>query len=231
MEADEPRSPAASTTAAEPSDVRYRRPYLEAQARRALHNPGVRALALLLWIASAALSTYLLMQAVNHLEWLREFTMQVILVSFAAAFQNRFLYGFALPVLAGGLWLASLLVMIRYYEAYGLHTEWWKPWSATTPFRQLSPGSGAGVLIVRFLFVLGIQGCAGVAILSAQALFWSVPGGRHGALLAAAGSYAAVGAVAFAVSYLVRARVARALAARDAAFARGAFVGRPPRVR
>ena len=231
MEADEPRSPPQSATAAETSRVRYRRPYLEAQARRALHRPAVRALALLLWIASAALSTYLLMQAVNHLEWLREFTMQVIVVSFAAAFQNRFVYGFALPVLAGGLWLASLLVMARYYEAYGLHTGWWRPWTATTPFRQLSPGSGAGVLIARFLFVLGIQGCAGVAILAAQTLFWSVPAGRHGALLAAVGIYAAVGAVAFAASYLVRARLARALAERDAAFARGASVGRPPSVR
>ena len=106
------------------------------------------------------------MQAVNHLEWLRDYSMKVIVVSFAAAFQNRFLYGFVLPFAAGGTWLASLLVLAKYYEAYGLHTRWWRPWTAATPFRELSPGSGATVLIGRFLFVLGIQGCTGIAVLA-----------------------------------------------------------------
>ena len=214
-----------------PPVVRYRRSYLEEQARRALHSPAVRALALLLWLVSAAVSTYLLMQAVNHLEWLRDYSMHVILVSFAAAFQNRFVYGFVLPFAAGGIWLASLVVMAKYYEAYGLHTRWWRPWTATTPFRQLSPGSGAAVLIGRFLFVLGIQGCAGIVVLAAQALLWRVPGSGYGALLGAAAVYAAVGAAAFSASFRMRARIARALSAREAAFERGAFVGRPPDIR
>ncbi|MDD9988093.1 MAG: hypothetical protein OXQ31_17590 [Spirochaetaceae bacterium] len=92
-----------------PPAVRYRRSYLEAQARHALHSPVVRALALLLWLTSAAASTYLLMQAVNHLEWVRDYSMKVIVVSFAAAFQNRFLYGFVLRCGAGGTGLAYLL--------------------------------------------------------------------------------------------------------------------------
>lgn len=211
--------------------VRYRRSYLEAQARRALHGPAVRALALLLWLISAAASTYLLVQAVNHLEWVRDYSMKVIVVSFAAAFQNRFLYGFVLPFAAGGTWLASLLVIAKYYEAYGLHTRWWRPWTSATPFRELSPGSGATVLIGRFLFVLGIQGCAGFAVLAAQALLWRAPASGYGPLLAAAAVYVAVGAAAFAASFRVRARVAVALAAREAAFGRGDFVGRPPDIR
>ena len=211
--------------------VRYRRSYLEAQARRALHGPAVRALALLLWLISAAASTYLLMQAVNHLEWVRDYSMKVIVVSFAAAFQNRFLYGFVLPFAAGGTWLASLLVIAKYYEAYGLHTRWWRPWTSATPFRELSPGSGATVLIGRFLFVLGIQGCAGFAVLAAQALLWRAPASGYGPMLAAAAVYVAVGAGAFAASFRVRARVAVALAAREAAFGRGDFVGRPADIR
>ena len=214
-----------------PPAVRYRRPYLEAQARRALHSPAVRALALLLWLLSAAVSTFLLMQAVNHLEWVRDYSMKVIVVSFAAAFQNRFLYGIVLPFAAGGTWLASLLVLAKYYEAYGLHTRWWKPWTAATPFRELSPGSGAIVLIGRFLFVLGIQGCSGIAVLAAQVLLWRAPESGYGPLLGAAAACAAVGAAAFAASLRVRDRVTKALAAREAAFGRGDFVGRPPAVR
>ena len=42
-----------------PPAVRFRRSYLEGQARRALRSPAVRALALLLWLASAAVSTVL----------------------------------------------------------------------------------------------------------------------------------------------------------------------------
>ena len=211
-----------------PAAVRYRRSYLEAHARRGLHSPAVRALALLLWLLSAAVSSYLLMQAVNHLEWARDYSMKVIVVSFAAAFQNRFLYGFILPFAAGGTWLASLLVMAKYYEAYGLHTRWWRPWTAATPFRELSPGSGAAVLVGRFLFVLGIQGCTGVAVLALQTLLFRSPAAGYGLLLAAAAAYAAVGAAAFAASFRVRARIARLLAAREAAFGRGDFVGRPP---
>ena len=211
--------------------VRYRRSYLEAQARHALHGPAVRALALLLWLLSATVSTYLLIQAVNHLEWVRDYSMKVIVVSFAAAFQNRFLFGFVLPFAAGGTWLASLLVIAKYYEAYGVHTRWWRPWTSATPFRELSPGSGATVLIGRFLFVLGIQGCAGIAVLAAQALLWRAPASGYGLLLGAASVYAAVGAGAFAASLRVRARIAQALAARQAAFERGAFVGRPPGIR
>ncbi len=214
-----------------PPVVRYRRPYLEEQARRALHSPAVRALALLLWLVSAAVSTYLLMQAVNHLEWVRDYSMKVIVVSFAAAFQNRFLYGFVLPFAAGGIWLASLLVLAKYFEAYGLHTRWWRPWTAATPFRELSPGSGASVLAGRFLFVLGIQGCAGVAMLAVQTLLWRAPAAGYGPLLGAVAAYAAVGAAAFAASLRVRARVTKARAAREAAFDRGDFVGRPPAVR
>lgn len=211
--------------------VRYRRSYLEAQARRALHRPAVRALALLLWLLSAAASTYLLMQAVNHLEWLRDYSMKVIVVSFAAAFQNRFLYGFVLPFAAGGTWLASLLVLAKYYEAYGLHTRWWRPWTAATPFRELSPGSGATVLIGRFLFVLGIQGCTGIAVLALQTVLLRSPATGYSPLLAAAAAYAAVGTAAFAAAFRVRARIATALAVRAAAFERGAFVSRPPDVR
>lgn len=214
-----------------PPLVRYRRSYLEAQARHALHGPAVRALALLLWLLSATVSTYLLIQAVNHLEWVRDYSMKVIVVSFAAAFQNRFLFGFVLPFVAGGTWLASLLVIAKYYEAYGLHTRWWRPWTSATPFRELSPGSGATVLIGRFLFVLGIQGCAGIAVLAAQALLWRAPASGYGLLLGVASVYAAVGAGAFAASFRVRARIAQALAARQAAFERGAFVGRPPGIR
>ena len=211
-----------------PPVVRYRRSYLEAQARRALRGPAVRALALLLWLVSAAVSSYLLMQAVNHLEWLRDYSMQVILFSFTGAFQNRFLYGFVLPFAAGGTWLASLVVLAKYYEAYGLHTRWWRPWTAATPFRELSPGSGATVLIGRFLFVLGIQGCAGIVVLAAQALLFRARTAGYGPLLGAAAVYAAAGAAGFAASFRVRARIAHALAAREASFARGAFVGRPP---
>lgn len=214
-----------------PPAVRYRRSYLEAQARRALHRPAVRALALLLWLLSAAASTYLLMQAVNHLEWMRDYSMKVIVVSFAAAFQNRFLYGFVLPFAAGGTWLASLVVMAKYYEGYGLHTRWWRPWTATTPFRAVSPGSGALVLIGRFLFVLGVQGCAGVVVLALQTLLSSSPAAGYGPLLGAVAAYAGVGAAALAASFRVRARIATALAAREAAFGRGDFVGRPPGVR
>ena len=213
-----------------PPGIRYRRSYLEGQARRALRGPAVRALALLLWLLSAAAGSYLLMQAVNHLEWARDYSMQVILVSFAGAMRNRFLYGYALPFAAGALWLVSLLVTAQYYEAYGLHTRWWKPWTATTPFRQLSPGSGASVLIGRFLFVLGIQSCAGFVVLAVQASLWTVRGAGYGPVLGAAAVYAAVGAAAFAVSFRVRARTAKALAARDDALERGAWVGRPPRV-
>lgn len=213
-----------------PPAVRYRRSYLEAQARRALRSPAVRALALLLWLASAAVSTVLLVQAVNYLEWLRDYTMRVITVSFAAAVRNRFLYGFALPFAAGGLWLTALIVTSKYYGAYGLRTGWWEPWTATTPFRRLAPGSGASVLIGRFLFVLGVQGCTGVVILTAQAALWSVPAGGLGPLVVLAGIYAAVAGVGLTAARLVRARIEHALAIRDAAFARGAFVGRPPRV-
>ncbi len=208
--------------------VRYRRSYLEAQARRALHGPAVRALALLLWLTSAAASTYLLMQAVNHLEWVRDYSMKVIVVSFATAFQNRFLYGFVLPFAAGGTWLASLLVLAKYYEAYGLHTRWWRPWTAATPFRELSPGSGATVLIGRFLFVLGIQGCTGIAVLALQTVLLRSPAIGYGPLLAAAAACAAVGTAAFTAAFRVRARIATALAVREAAFERGAFVSRPP---
>lgn len=211
--------------------LRYRRSYLEAQARHALHGPAVRALALLLWLLSAAVSTYLLIQAVNHLEWLRDYSMKVIVVSFAAAFQNRFLYGFVLPFAAGGTWLASLLVLAKYYEAYGLHTRWWRPWTAATPFRELSPGSGATVLIGRFLFVLGIQGCTGIAVLALQTVLLRPPATGYGPLLTAAAAYAAGGTAAFAAAFRVRARIATALAAREAAIGRGDFVGRPPRVR
>ena len=208
--------------------VRYRRPYLEAQARRALHGPAIRALALLLWLVSATVSTYLLIQAVNHLEWVRDYSMKVIVVSFAAAFRNRFLYGFVLPFAAGGTWLASLLVLAKYYEAYGLHTRWWRPWTAATPFRELSPGSGATVLIGRFLFVLGIQGSTGIAVLAIQTVLLRSPTTGYGPLLAAAAAYAAVGAAGFAASFRVRGRIATALAVREAAFERGAFVSRPP---
>ncbi len=214
-----------------PPAVRYRRSYLEAQARRALRSPAVRALALLLWLVSAALSTVLLLLAVNHLEWLRDYTMRVIAVSFAAAFRNRFLYGFAVPFAAGGLWLTALLVTAKYYEAYGLRIGWWEAWTATTPFHRLSPGSGACVLIGRFLFVLGVQGCAGVAILTAQAALWPVPAGGRGPLVVAAGISAAIAGVGLTAARLLRARIARMLAARDDAFERGAFVGRPPGVR
>lgn len=214
-----------------PAVVRYRRSYLEAQARHALHGPAVRALALLLWLLSAAVSTYLLVQAVNHLEWMRDYSMKVIVVSFAAAFQNRFLYGFVLPFAAGGTWLASLLVLAKYYEAYGLHTRWWRPWTAATPFRELSPGSGATVLIGRFLFVLGIQGCTGVAVLAFQTGLLRSPAAGYGLLLAVAAAYAAVGTAAFAAAFRVRARIATALAVRAAAFERGAFVSRPPDIR
>lgn len=211
--------------------VRYRRSYLEAQARHALHSPAVRALALLLWLLSAAVSTYLLVQSVNHLEWMRDYSMKVIVVSFAAAFQNRFLYGFVLPFVAGGTWLASLLVLAKYYEAYGLHTRWWRPWTAATPFRELSPGSGAAVLIGRFLFVLGIQGCTGVAVLAFQTGLLRSPAAGYGLLLAVVAAYGAVGTAAFAAAFRVRARIAKALADREAAFGRGDFVGRPPGIR
>ena len=214
-----------------PPAVRFRRSYLEGQARRALRSPAVRALALLLWLSSAAVSTVLLVQAVNHLEWLRDYTMQVIVVSFAAAFRNRFLYGFVLPCAAGGLWLAALAVTAKYYEAYGLRTGWWQPWTVATPFRRLSPGTGAFVLLGRFLFVLGVQGCAGVVILTAQAALWSVPADRLGRLVVAACVCAAVAGTGITAARLVRARIEHAVAIRDAAFDRGAFVGRPPGVR
>lgn len=214
-----------------PPAVRFRRSYLEAQARRDLRSPAVRALALALWLVSTAVSTVLLVQAVNDLEWLRDYTMQVIVVSFAAANRNRFLYGFALPITASVLWLTALLVTAKYYEAYGLRTGWWGPWTAATPFRRLAPGSGATVLIGRFLFVLGVQGCAGLAILTVQAALWSVSATGLGRLVVAASICVAAAGAGFTAARLVRARIERAVAVRDAAFDRGAFVGRPPGVR
>ena len=211
--------------------VRYRRSYLETEARRALHSPAVRALALFLWLVSAAISSYLLMQAISYLEWLRDYSMKVVLVSFAAAIQNRVLYGFVLPFTAGVIWLASLIVMTKYYEAYGLHARWWKSWTAITPFSQLSPGSGASVLISRFLFVLGVQGCVGVVVIAAQWLLWGPPINGYESLLFLGSAYVVVGASAFTVLSRVRERIVKDLVIREAAFDRGVTVGRTPLIK
>ncbi|MDD9988094.1 MAG: hypothetical protein OXQ31_17595 [Spirochaetaceae bacterium] len=87
------------------------------------------------------------------------------------------------------------------------------------------------MLIGRFLFVLGIQGCTGIAVLALQTVLLRSPAIGYGPLLAAAAAYAAVGTAAFTAAFRVRARIATALAAREAAIGRGDFVGRPPRVR
>lgn len=207
------------------ASARYTRVSLEARERRRLRSRVVRAAAVGLGAISILINTLLLGEGLDHVISVRNVIGAFTLYDVAATYQGRVVWGFLLPGILGGLWLGSLLVIVKAYGGAALHRQWWHFYNSGTPFSFLSPGTGMGVLISRFLLCTAMQGIAGGVIVSIEALALPMALQLRPFPVGVVAIYFAGAAFGLALRPRMRTSIERALRERQQALDAGAIPG------
>jgi len=158
----------------------------------------------LLSLASIALGGYVFSLLLELLRLLRDLYM---VAPGGRVSLLRFLFGFALPILAGIGWIAAAVFSVYAYSRYGVRSRWLKQSvHDLPPEAMLAAGAGYRTLFSRFLLVTALELFLAAAVRAGELALWGLDGTWRGDLAAAAALPAALGVVAAAA----RAAVVRA---------------------